>query len=121
MSLFDEAMGFCYDAIEDVGGEEITYIYDGASSDPIVAVPGQETSQEENISGRSFLTNRNIDWMIRKDRLVIGGRSIEPKRGNIIQRADGRRYKVAAPAGGPCWRWSDGSETYYRIQTITAQ
>jgi hypothetical protein len=42
MSLFDEAMGFCYDAIEDVGGEEITYIYDGTSSDPIVAVPDRK-------------------------------------------------------------------------------
>lgn len=119
MTLFSDGLSAGFDSIEDVAGQEVTYSYDGQEI-TVTAVLGQNQAQETNMGGRMLVTNRDADFLIRPSELKIGGNPVEPKRGNVITLADGTVFKVAAGAGGPCWRYSDSNKTFYRIQTVRA-
>lgn len=113
MSIFGDAMNDAVASLEDVAGEYVTYTSDGVDYLNILAIPGKEDAPESPTGGNTMVAVRSVDWMIAKARLPIP----EPKRGNTITRADGRKYTVASPNSGPCWQWSGPYEAYYRIQS----
>ena len=47
--------------------------------------------------------------------LVIGNKISEPKRGDVIEEANGSRYRVTDMDGENAWEWTDGNETGYRF------
>ena len=114
MGLMSDAMSFASSELAVAGGEEVQYKHNGVST-PVIAVPTNGQSQETPTGGRMVLTARSLDFLIAKSLLAT-----EPVRGDEITRANGSKYKVFAAQGGPCWRWSDPGENYYRIQTIKA-
>jgi len=116
MSLFGTAMSDTMLAMEDVAGEWVTFTADGVDY-PLIAIAGQEMAPENPGGGITRITARTVDWLIAKDKLPID----EPKRGNMITRADGRKYRVGSPNNGACWKWSGPHETYYRIQSISVK
>jgi hypothetical protein len=107
-----------FEALEDLGGEEVTYRYAGIELNGVIAVAGKEQSLEPQMGGRTTVTQRTMDFLIHRERLKVGNTYIQPQRGNLITRESGVSYRVLAPNGGPCWRWSEGQEVYYRIQTV---
>lgn len=114
LSLFSDAMVDAVSGLEDNAGEPIVYIANSVSHVIDFAIPGQEEAPEGSSGGMTTISSRTLDWMIEKSRFPTS----EPMRGNIIVRESGKRYQVAAPNGGACWRWSGPSEAYYRIQTV---
>lgn len=110
--MFSESMEFGFSSIEDSAGEEVSYIINNVAHS-LIAVPARELGSEPQAGGRTAVTNRSVDFLIRKDLLPT-----QPVRGHEIVRANGSRYRTMPVNGGPVWRWSDGTETYYRIQTV---
>ncbi|HBE72473.1 MAG TPA: hypothetical protein DDW52_30435 [Planctomycetaceae bacterium] len=118
MSLFTDSMSLGFTAAEDVGGEYVDYDYSG-TVECIYVVPGRVVGIQTNTGGRMQTAQRTLDFMIRRDRLVIDDIPREPQRGNIITRADGSSWKVTGPSSSePVWRYSDSSLSYYRVQTV---
>lgn len=117
MSLFSDALSDGFGAIEDVGGELVTYTHaDGTVVNNVVAVPGKTEGQEISPGGKVLVTTRSSDWQIRTGQL-----SKEPSRGDKLVTADGRTYTAVPSVGGPVWVYSDTSETFYRIHFVKSK
>lgn len=57
---------------------------------------------------------RVFDWLITASRLSAFS---EPKAGDVIERANGEVFLVAAEGSEPPFRWCDGQRVTYRIHT----
>lgn len=114
MSLFSDAMMDAVPVLEDVAGEPVTYSADGTNYPDIIAIPGQTENPEVSTGAQTLVASKSFDWLISKSRIPVA----EVKRGNTITRADGSVYRVAAPSGGACWRYSGPEEAYVRIQSV---
>jgi len=76
----------------------------------IRAVIGTTLFQAEDAYGAVVLTEAR-DFIVSAEELPE-----EPQKGDVIV-WNAARYEVMAPAGGPCWRWSDAYRTMRRIHT----
>jgi len=114
MSLFSDAMNEAVYVLEDVAGELVTYSSDGTDYANIVAVAGQTEAPEVSTGAQTLVATKTVDWIIKTSRVPVA----DIKRGNTITRADGSKYRVAAPNGGACWRYNGAEESYVRIQTV---
>jgi hypothetical protein len=117
MSDFAESLQAGFDVLEDQAGELITFKFGSGEIQNLLAIPGKRKSQIDSL-GKQIIANRDMDWLVRKDRMVFNDQPIVPVKGNLITTKAGKRYRVAAPQGGMEWEWSDQHETYYRIHTV---
>lgn len=117
MSIFSDCMGIGYAAIEDTAGQSVVY-RDQFGDIPVIAVPEDDASTEENVAGSARSTVREQAWLIRASSLVRGATQIIPRHGHRIELADGTLFQVQAPQLNVTWEWSSGFRTHYRIFTV---
>jgi len=91
----------------------------GDSCVQVAASVGKTTFEiEDSYGGLERFESR--DFLIRAADLVQDGQVIEPQAGDVVRETVGSRiliYKVMAPGGEPCWRYSDPFQTAIRIHT----
>ena len=76
----------------------------------IRAVIGTTLFQAEDSYG-AVVSSEARDFLVSADELPE-----EPRKGDVVV-WDTAIYEVMAPAGEPCWRWSDAYHTMRRIHT----
>jgi hypothetical protein len=88
----------------------------GAEHVDVLATVGRTEFEAATEVGVELSASR--DYLIRAADLALGGSSIEPAAGDRIHETLGgvtAVFELAAPAGGPPWRWSDPECTVYRV------
>lgn len=99
-------------------GERVTY-HAGSYSVELTAVLTRPTAAQVDTNEDAVIESRAWDWLIDPADLIdADGETIEPARGNKIERSDGTVYRIQpSDARGLCWRWSEGQHTWRRTHT----
>ena len=114
MGLTDIMAGH-YDSLALALGESVTY-HRGNASVVLTAVPAGN-SQEVDV-GDGITEEVDVqDWLLKAADLILSGSVTEPADGDVIERANGRRYMVAPPPTRRSWKYSDPGETIMRLRT----
>ena len=87
---------------------EIVYKRLGGDALSVKAVVGRTVFRSTDVDG-IWTRIETRDFIVPKEFLAS-----EPQVGDEIEFL-GNTYEVLAPAGEPCWRWSDAFHTAYRI------
>lgn len=116
-NLFDKAFGsggWLAGKLEDAAGVSVTYTR-GVESVTVTAVVGRTAFSSGDQGGGRRLEFSERDFLIRASELVLGGRAVEPERGDTITH-DGERFELMTPeTGEPAVRESDPLGTKWRI------
>lgn len=101
--------------LQERAGRQVTYRR-GADSVTLTATVGSSLLRLTEPGGGSRIERTERDYLIAPDLLVLGGRVVEPRRGDRVEdAADGRVYEVLAPEGEAPWRYADGRGTLLRV------
>jgi hypothetical protein len=114
---FDKAFTRICKTIRKMDGVTVTYRR-GESSFELIAARGNTTYNASDANG-ALVEIDNRDYLIAAADLEIDGQPIEPQHGDMIEetlRGKLVRFEVI-PDRGRCWRFSDPSQSEYRIHT----
>lgn len=93
----------------------VSYYRQGTGSLTLSATPGQ--TETETLDGEGFpVTARLVDWIVRREDLVLEGRGIEPRRGDRIVTGE-RTFEVLPVGDEGCYRLTDPEGMTLRVHT----
>ena len=113
----EEGLTLHADRLHEAGGEQVTFRR-GSSSVKLVAAIGSSESEEQNAEGETTAQLRLVDFIFKASELKLGGKPIEPIRGDQIIRDSGDIYDVYPTNSGAPSVYNDGREVLHRVHTV---
>lgn len=92
----------------------------GDDSVPVSATPGRPRGDEAEVSDFIIDADR-VDWIMRKQDLILNGQSVDPAVDDEIEFVNGdktSRYIVRRDAADKCWVYVDEYRIDIRVHTI---
>lgn len=118
MSLISDALSAGFSAIEDMGGERVTYRRGSQEITDVLAVR-DHSDFDERASEETHVQIKTTDFLIRLKYLVDSNyEEVTPSRGDQIVSGDGETFDLVPGVDNKHWRWSDARKTHYRIFTV---
>jgi hypothetical protein len=117
MNLITEGLTLHASRLQEAGGEVVTFRR-GSSSVKLTAVVGSSDSEEQNAEGETTAQLRLVDFIFKASELILGGKQIEPVRGDQIIRANGDVFDVYPTNDAAPSVFNDGREVLHRVHTV---
>jgi hypothetical protein len=103
--------------LQKAAGELVKYRR-GSSYVELIAAIGGTVFDEVIGDGETTTETKSIDFIFATDELVLGGKVINPKRGDVVDRENGERYDVMPGTNTAPSRWNDGRRNLHRVHTV---